>query len=453
MTAIIPLFLKKNSPVKGKYTMFLQKTTHLSARCAGLVICFILCVTSLCAQRPQQFSVAQKAEDVGFSSERLARLDTFIQGLVDRRQAASITTFVARKGKIVHHKAFGFSVLEKNKTARTDDIYRIMSQTKLITTVGLLTLLEEGRFYLDQPISDFLPAFAKVQVLEKYDEKDRIRYVTRAPKRAITFRHILSHTAGIPYLGPLSELPEFKIPFLASTGNETLAEVCDRIAAMPLEADPGEKYVYGSATDVAGRLIEVMSGQTLDVFLKNRVCDPLGMTDTYFYLPKEKASRLVELYSQEKRSDLLSIHASEIFRKYPLEGGRSMFFGGSGMSGTISDYARLCQMLANGGEFNGKRILSPATVRTMMTNQIGDLSLWDRLDSFGLGLAIFAPGSRYGDIATPGAVNWGGYFGTEYTIDPEKELVLLVYTNVQPYAFGAELQRKFRTLVYAALME
>jgi CubicO group peptidase (beta-lactamase class C family) len=419
----------------------------------SLILFFLMVLKAAVAQSPQNFSVASRPEDLGFSSERLARIDTFLSGMVARNQATSIATFVARKGQIVHQKVYGYSHLETKTPARPDDIYRMMSQTKLVTTVGLLMLMEEGRFYLDQPIADFLPAFAHPTVLESYDEKDHSRYKTRPANKAITFRHILSHTAGIPYISPLSDLPEFKIPFLASTDNIKLETLVNQIATIPLEADPGEKYVYGLSTDIAGRLIEVLSGQTLDEFLRARVCAPLGMTDTYFYLPSDKAKRLVGLYSLDKKGDKFRPHDNKEFIDYPILGAKSLFWGGSGMSGTISDYARLCQMIANLGEFNGQRLLSPSTVRTMMVNQIGNLPLWDSNDKFGLGLQIFTPESRSRDIATPGTVQWGGYFATDYSIDVEKDLVVLVYTNVQPYAYGSELQHIFRTMVYSAFMD
>lgn len=415
--------------------------------------CQFLLANALCAQGPQSFTNAASPAEVGFSADRLYRLDTLLQGYVDRGVAPSINTFVARKGKIVHHKAFGKSHFDRSIPARTDDIYRIMSQTKLITTVGLLMLMEEGKFYLDQPISDFLPQFKNPRVLVSVDEKDPARFVTRPAKGEITFRHLLSHTAGIPYDSPVSSLPQFQIPYFASMEDISLEQVIDKLATRPLESDPGEKYVYGLNTDVAGRLIEVLSGMSLSTYLRERVCVPLGMEDTYFYLPKEKANRLVGVFSQEQKGSPLKPHDYDVFHKYPVEGARKLAMGGAGMSSTVSDYAKICQLILNKGQFNGKRLLAPATVEMMTTNQIGGNFVWDRMDKFGLGLQIFSPDSHYGDNATPGTLMWGGYFCTEYSIDPKRELVMLVFTNVQPFAQGSEVLRKFRIMVYSALME
>jgi len=412
----------------------------------------LLLAATAFAQRPQSFSPARTPEEVGFSTERLNRIDTMLQGYVNRGIVPSVATFVARKGKIVHYKAFGYSHLDQKTPAKTDDIYRIMSQSKLITTIGLLMLLEEGKFYLDQPIADFLPAFRNPKVLVSYDEKDRSRYITRPAKGEITFRHLLSHTAGIPYESPVGSLKEFEIPFFASLENISLEEVINKLATRPLASDPGEQYVYGLNTDVAGRLIEVMTHQKLSDYIQARVCEPLGLTDTWYYLSKDRASRLVGVYSQE-RDMPLKPHAHDVFHTYPVAGAQKLNMGGAGMSGTIADYAKICQFILNKGEFNGKRLLAPATVEMMMVNQIGANHVWDRMDKFGLGLQIFSPDSHYGDNATPGALLWGGYFCTEYTIDPKREMTLLIYTNVQPFAQGGEILHKFRTMVYAALME
>ncbi len=226
----------------------------------------------------------------------------------------------------------------------------------------------------------------------------------------------------------------------------------DKIAARPLIADPGTQFVYGLNTDVIGRLIEVLSGMPFDEYLRKKVLDPLGMNDTYFYLPDAKASRLVELYSKGSVNDKLSVHANETYRKYAISGARSYFSGGAGLLSTIEDYAKLCQFLLNKGEFNGKRLLSRSTVEIMGRNQIGESFVWDRQDKFGLGLQIITPESHYGDNASVGSLTWGGMYCSEYTIDPKEETIMLVFTNVHPYAHYAEIVRKFRILVYQAML-
>jgi CubicO group peptidase (beta-lactamase class C family) len=405
---------------------------------------------NLGAQTPQTFRVA-KPEEAGFDGVRLARIDSMLESFVRQGILPHAVTFIARKGMVVHHKAYGNSNLAKKTPTRRDDIYRIASQSKMITTVGLMILMEEGKFYLDQPIADFIPAFSNPRVLVSFDEKDPAKYITRPAKRAITIRHLLSHSAGIPYEHPLNGLPEFQVPMLFETGPMTIAQAVEKMAKRPLIEDPGEKFVYGLNTDILGRLIEVLSGQPLDVFLQKRVLEPLSMVDTYFYLPTGKTNRLVELYSKDKGSDPLTVHSIQQYRDYPVTGARTYFGGGAGMVSTVEDYAKFCQMLLNQGEFNGKRLLSRATIALLMRNQIHDNEVWDREDKFGLGLQIFSDHSHYGDNATPGAVMWGGYFCSEYTIDPKEDLILLAFTNVQPFSHGSDFLRKFRILVYAAL--
>ncbi len=251
----------------------------------------------------QSFTFAKTPEEVGFSTEKLKNLDKHFQSVVEEGVAPNILTFVAKKGKIVHNKAFGFSNLEKKTPLKKDDIFRIASQTKLLTTIGLLMLFEEGKFFLDEPISKYIPAFKNPKVLESFDSKQLHHYVVRPAKSEITIRQLLSHSAGIPYEYPLQDLPEFKVPYYCSTEGDVLKDVVNKIAARPLVADPGTQFVYGLNTDVLGRLIEVLSGMRFDEYLRTKVIEPLGLKDTYFYLPKEKAPRLVELYSKATTED------------------------------------------------------------------------------------------------------------------------------------------------------
>ncbi|PLK45522.1 serine hydrolase [Emticicia sp. TH156] len=414
---------------------------------------FLLTVlTAIYAQKPQTLTPAKTPEEVGFSTEKLKKLDAHFQELVDKGITPNAVMLVARKGKIVHEKAFGFSNLETKTPLKKDDIFRIASQSKLITTIGLMMLFEEGRFFLDEPVSKYIPSFKNTSVLVSYEEKDRSKYITRPAKSAITIRHLLSHSAGIPYEHPLQELPEFKVPFFCSVEKDLLKDVVDRIAARPLLSDPGTQFTYGLNTDVVGRLIEVLSGMPFDQYLHKKVLGPLGMTDTYFYLPAEKASRLVELYSKPDTGAKLSLHTNETYRNFAVSGQRTYFSGGAGLVSTIQDYAKICQFILNKGEFNGKRLLSRSTVDLMSRNQIDKSFVWDRQDKFGLGLQIITPESHYGDNATPGALTWGGMYCSEYTIDPKEDLMLLVFTNVHPYAHYSAFVRNFRILVYQALL-
>ncbi len=415
-----------------------------------LFICLSLAFHATFAQKPAQFSTATDVEQAGFSVKRLARIDAHLQQLIDRGIAPNAVTFIARKGKIVHHKAFGYRNLEQKTPLREDDIFRIASQTKALTSVAVMMLYEEGKFLLEDPVSNYIPAFKNPRVLESVDTEGKT-LKTRPAKSEITIRQLLTHTAGIPYEHEMDKILGLKIPYIHSADADVLADVVSQIARRPLLHDPGQAYTYGLNTDVLGYLVEVVSGVKLDVFFRRRILDPLGMKDTYFYLPDSKANRLVELYAKPTADSPLAVSQSASMRNYPVSKAKSYFSGGAGLVSTIGDYAKFCQMMLNQGEFNGTRLLGRKTVEMMTRNQIENLEVWERQDKFGLGFQVFTDRSRYGDQATVGAFAWGGAYCSEYTIDAKEELICLVFTNVLPYAQGDEVTRKFRVLVYQAL--
>jgi CubicO group peptidase (beta-lactamase class C family) len=417
------------------------------------IVLFFTCFLGLgwvtFAQAPA-FVPAKSVEAAGFSASRLQRLDDLMNNFVQSGKAPNALTFVAHHGQIVHHKAYGYANLEQKKALQKDDIFRIASQSKLVTSIAILMLMEEGKLLLDDQVAQYIPEFANPLVLTKHDPATG-KYETRPAKGAITLRHLLTHTAGISYEHPLDQLPAFKLPFYCSDESELLEAGVKRLAARPLLHDPGEKFTYGLNSDVLGRVVEVISKQSLDVFFKERIFKPLGLNDTYFYLPAEKASRLVELYSKGTAQASLSLHENKTYRNFAIEGAKTYFSGGAGLVSTIENYARLCQFVLNQGTFNGQRLLSRKSASLLMRNQIGDLKVWDRNDGFSLGLQVISDQSHYGDNATPGAVTWGGMYCSEYTIDPKEDLILLVFTNVHPYAHYSEFVRKFRVAVYQAL--
>ena len=429
-----------------------------------LLLSLLLLAFHVSAQSiPQAFSIAKSPAEAGFSADRLKRLDAWLQELVDKDIAPNAVTFVAHRGKVVHYKAFGYNNLAKKTPLKRDDLYRIASQSKAITTVTLMTLYEEEKFLLDDPISKYIPAFKHPKVLVKYDRKDPTggTYETRPAKGEITIRQLLSHNAGLPYEHPLDQRAEFKIPFFNSTAPDRLEDVINKLATRPLLRDPGRSdasadstgggFTYGLNIDIIGRLIEVLTGRPLDVVMRERVLEPLGMTDTYFYLPDTKASRLVELYSKAGMDKPLTLHTNEAYRNFAVSGARTFFSGGAGLISSIEDYAKFCQMLLNRGMFNNKRILGRKTVEMMLRNQIGVAEVWDRHDKFGLGFQLITEQSHYGDQASPGSYTWGGMYCSEFTIDPKEELILLIFTNVQPYAYYSDFVKKFRIAVYQAL--
>jgi CubicO group peptidase (beta-lactamase class C family) len=415
-------------------------------------IAVLLLATASFAQKPQAFIPTKSPAAVGFSPERLARLDALLQGFIDRGIAPNAVTFVARRGQVVHHKAYGYRNLDGRVPLKTDDLFRIASQTKALTTAALLMLLEEGKFLAEDPISKYIPAFKNPKVLVTHDAATG-RYETRPARSEITIHQLLTHTAGIPYEHPLQNDPKFRVPFFNSLEPERLEDVVNRLAARPLVAEPGEKFVYGLNTDILGRLIEVLSGQPFDQFLKTRLLDPLGMTDTHFYLPEAKAGRLVELYSKPTMTAALTVHENAAYRTYPVAGAKTYLSGGAGLISTVTDYARFCQFILNDGRFNGRQLLSPKTIALMKRNQIGPLEVWDRADGFSYGLQVFSERSRSAGNATAGALTWGGMYCSDYTIDPQEDLILLVFTNVQPYAHYNEFVRTFRNVVYQALVD
>ncbi len=401
---------------------------------------------------PQSFSHSENAENSGFDPARLARIDSVINHYVNTGILPNAVTFVARRGNIVHNKAYGYKNMEEGLPLETSSIFRIASQTKAITTTALMILYEEGKFLLDDPVSMYIPWFSDPAVMTSFDESDTT-FTSRPATREITIRHLLNHTSGIHYgiyrTGAGNMIyAKAGIPAVNSMDPITNEEVVRRISSLPLMFDPGERFLYGMNTDVAGYLVEVLSGKPLDIFFRERIFEPLGMKDTYFYLPGEKSGRLVTLYTPDDEGP--SLHPDQTYSNYPVEGARMWLSGGAGLSGTIEDYARFCQMLLNNGTFNGNRILSRKTIELMTINQIGDLEYGSLGRRFGLGFDIWGDQTPAHHLGSSGSVRWGGLFYTNYVIDPEEELILLFYTNVQPWQ-GPNLQEKFHNLVYQAI--
>lgn len=405
---------------------------------------------------PRAHPVLQEAppESVGMSAARLQRMDAVINEYITKGRQAGVSVLVARNGRIVYHKAYGKDDITTKTPLKRDAIFRIASQTKAITSIGLMMLFEEGKFLLDDPISKYIPAFKNPKVLDKFNEKDS-SYTSVPAKREITIRQLLTHTSGISYptIGTKEAVAIYaknRIPSGIGTPSGTLAETIPRLAALPLMHNPGDRWTYGLSTDVIGYLIEVLSGQSLDQYLRTRLLEPLGMNDTFFYLPKTKQDRLTRVYTEDSTKVVQRLPAQGgITEDYPKEAG-TYFSGGAGLSGTMYDYAIFLQMMLNGGEYGGKRFLSPTTVRLITTNQIGDLN--QGLNKFGLGFAITSEKSAARLPASEGTFDWGGFFGTTYWVDPKEKVVALLYTQKVPNSFG-DLNDKFKVLVYQAIVE
>lgn len=397
------------------------------------------------SEKPQCFTTPETPS--GFYKERLSRIDSAFQRAVDDGLMPHAVTFVAQNGEIVHYKAFGYRDIEKNIPCQKDDIFRMASQTKAIAVVGLMTLFEEGLFQLDEPIKKYIPAFENPQVLVAYNAKDTT-YTVRPAKRDITIRDLMTHTSGISYEGNhWAIMKKANVPPLNTLEPYVLGEVVDRLSKLPLAHDPGEKFTYSMNIEVLGRLSEILSGQSIDLFLKERIFDPLGMNDTYFYLPEDKADRLVTLYTYPQ-GGALQRSEHPIHQTYPIAGAKTFFSTGAGLSGTIEDYAKFCQMILNEGEFNGHRILGRKTIELMKQNNVKDL----RGDiGFGLAWDVFRPQYAYKNIVSEGSMRWGGMFGTDYIIDPKENLIVLMYVNLQPNFSGLNPKTLMHNVTYQAL--
>jgi CubicO group peptidase (beta-lactamase class C family) len=374
-----------------------------------------------------------KPEAVGMSSERLQRLHQRMQEFIDKGQVAGVVTLIARQGKVVHYEAQGYRDREEKVPMQKDDLFVIMSMTKPIASTALMMLHEEGKFRLNDPIAKWLPEFEKMQV-KVADGEGGTKLV---PARPITVRHVLTHTAGLA-TGPLG----------GGSPVTTLRERVKRIAAAPLNFQPGDKWEYGSATDVVAALAEVMSGQNMDDFFRERIFKPLGMNDTYYNVPEPKWGRRAHVYAPQSDG---SIQARPLPNPRP-----TTYFGGvAGLTSTAADYFKFHQMILNGGEYRGVRLLSPKTVDLMISNHIGEGLLVTNKGpgyGFGLGYSVLLDAGKAGESLTPGSFGWGGAWGTYFFVDPAEELlgVLMIQLTSQNHV---SIRQDLGTLATQAIIE
>ena len=386
-------------------------------------------------------------ESAGMSAERLARIGPAVQAYVDDGRVAGVMTMVARRGQVVHWEAAGLRDLGAGDPLEPDDVFRIYSMTKPITSVATMILVEEGAVSLDDPVSTFIPAFAGVTVLT--DGGERV-----APDGPITIEHLLTHTSGLTY-GFFGDTPVDRL--YNQSGFFGLAEGLDdfaqRVAALPLLASPGDRWNYSVSTDVLGRVIEVVSGQPFDAFLKARILDPLGMDDTAFVVAPEKRDRFTANYARP--GGALQMIDSPVDGQYTQP--PAWLSGGGGLTSTASDYIRFAQMLLQDGQLGDVRILAPETVRMMRANRLPDALVPIQLGTylspaygFGLGFAVAVDADASPEPDNDGVFRWAGAANTYFWIDPEAELIGMVWTQINPFAVY-DLDREFQTLVYEAL--
>ena len=417
----------------------------------------ILCSLTAGQIRKDSGLPTAKPEDVGMSSERLARIRTAMQRYVDKKLVPGVVTLVARRGRIVHLEAVGMRDAESQAPMTTDVIFRIASMTKPITSVAAMMLYEEGHFLLSDPISKWLPEFKDMKVAVPVDEGEQAAnaYTLVPAVRPITIKHLLTHTAGLANAYRGLTQPEFAKASARQSPNETTADTIKRLAKLPLNFHPGDKWEYGPATDVVGRLVEVISGETLDEFFRKRIFAPLGMTDTYFYLPESKVSRLAALY-QPDEANQNRMKLTEA----PTKGSRWVkephvyFAGAGGLVSTASDYVKFHQMMLNGGELNGVRLLGRKTVELMTANHIGDLPIWLTGPGygFGLGYSVVKDIGGTGQPGSAGNYGWGGAFCTYFWVDPTEELIGIMMTQVRPYTH-LSIRQEFQVLANQAIVD
>ena len=416
----------------------------------------ILVVLFGSAATAQQLATAAP-ESVGISTERLERMHRGMQGFIDRREVGGIVTLVAREGKVVDVRAYGLQDVENKKPMRPDTIFRIASMSKPITSVAVMMLYEDGKLLLNDPISKYIPSFKNQTVL-----KGDGTTATVPAQRPITVRDLLTHRAGLSYgfldtspVGDAYRKTGVSDGLTVTVGS--LAENIDRLAAAPLLSQPGSEWHYGLSVDVLGRLIEVVSGMPFDVFLRDRIFKPLAMPDTSFDVPDAKWSRLATVYSPDASSGIRPMKDPETFVNTVMspiayyKSGKRYFSGGAGLTSTTHDYARFAQMLMNGGELDGVRLLSPKTVELMTTSHTADLppgGLLGASGNFGLGFRVTVDLGASQTLGSTGMYGWGGIYGTNFWVDPKERLVGVMMVQRYP---GSTVSGSFQTLTYQAL--
>lgn len=391
----------------------------------------------------------------GFSILRLARIDSLMQRAVNRGEIAGAVALVRQDGRTVYERAVGWSDKAASRPMRVDDIFRIASQTKALTSVGIMSLVEEGKLELNDPVSRYIPAYERTTVVTQSDTGR----VVRPARRQITIRDLLTHTAGISYgtdslvsaayagasLGPAAGWGWY-----TADKDEPVCTTMERLATLPFVAQPGERFVYGYSTDILGCVIERVSGMSVDAFLRTRIIEPLGMRDTYFFLPADKRGRLAVVYASTGDSTIARAPDGARGQGHYVDGPRRNFSGGAGLVSTAADYGRFLQMLLNGGSLDGVRILAPSTVALMTSNQTGTL-FSQTGEGFGLGFSILERAGANGRVESPGTYGWGGAYASSYGVDPQERLVLVFLMQQLPNR--SRVGARFPMLVYQALVE
>lgn len=405
-------------------------------------------------------------EDVGMSSKALANIERVVQRYIDDGRYPGAITMVARRDRVVHFQTYGSMDDDAGKAMRPDAIVRAYSMTKPIASVALMQLYEQALFQLDDPVSAYVPELKGLQVMTggTADAPE-----VRAPAREMTLRDVLMHTSGLVQRGSDSAIAQLyaRAGFVGADTPFSLAEMIPKLAEIPLYCDPGSEWNYGMSTDIVGYLCEVLSGQTLDVYLQKHVLDPLGMVDTGFTVPASEVERFAACYKRDQRASV----REQTGKQYSLQdapadspylGPRAYLSGAGGLVTTAADYMRFCRMLLNGGTLDGERILGPRTVEFMRMNHLptgGDLASMGQPQfgettmegiGFGLGFAVLLDPTKAQVLGTPGEAYWGGAASTAFFVNPAEELALVFLTQLLPSS-SYPVRRELRVATYQAI--
>jgi len=392
---------------------------------------------------------AASPESVGLSSERLRRLDRWMEGEIAAGRKSGVVVLIARHGKIAWEKAYGVSDVASRAPLRPDAMFRLFSMTKPITSVALLTLYEQGKFQLTDPLERFIPAFSGAGVYAGADSNGHP--LVTPPKRKPTIQDVFRHTAGFAYSAYFENTPvdlAYKAAGIDYQKLDSLDELVSKLSAMPLLYEPGERWVYSWSHDVLAYLVEQLSGQRFDEYCRRTIFEPLGMRDTVFGMPQERANRFPTAYRTDAAGALVAYTREEDvyphFTTHP--------FGGVSVASTAEDYLRFAQMLLNGGELNGVRILGPKTVELLGSDNLPPgTSYWAPGMRFGLGVSVLTDAPQAGIVGSKGQFGWPGLASTWFAVDPAQDMVAIVMTQFVPR--DVRFDDMFQTLVYQALLE
>jgi CubicO group peptidase (beta-lactamase class C family) len=398
-------------------------------------------------------STSQISALEGMSPERLIRIDSVLNQAVENKVIPGAVALVTRNGQVVYENAFGVANPRTGELYENDDIFRIASMTKAVTSLAVLMLWEEGKFFLDDPISAYIPSFANARILKDFNPKDS-SYTSIPATKQITIRNLLTHTSGIGY-GEIDSNIQMKAIYKKAGLTDIFApetnmkETVDLIAMQPLHHEPGAAFTYSLSLDVLGYFVEVISGQGFDEFLKERIFSPLKMEDTYFTLPSSHQDRLVPVLTRNKNQwDVYNTDVYDV--NFPNITDKTFFSGGAGLSSTVSDYAKFLYVFINRGKgASGVQIIGKKTTELVFENQLKGIAPWE----YGLGFQILSAAElSKGGMGSQGTLTWGGYFNTSYFADPKEKVIGVIYK--QTFDIGNDpTSQRFRELVFQAVVE